>query len=124
MKYSWIFRWTKFRTNRERRSILWAKWRGIFINIQQADKKHVKDINAWLQRNRVNGESREDAFGFRRDPNFSSYQENVQERDSGGGVSNASLFISIRAISLPLDAASVLVSLNRLDANQKGTANG
>ena len=64
-------------------------------------------------------------MGFRREPNFSSYQENLQERDSGGrGVSNASLFTSIRAISLPLDAVSVLVSVNGLDDNQKRTANG
>jgi hypothetical protein len=54
-----------------------------------------------------------------------SYQENSQERDSargvgeGRGVSNTSLFISIRAISLSLEAASVLVCLNGLDANQK-----
>ena len=49
----------------------------------------------------------------------------MQERDSGeGGVSNASLFISTRAISLPLDAANALVSLNGLDANQKDRANG
>jgi len=41
-----------------------------------------------------------------------------------GGVSNASLFISTRAISLPLDAANALVSLNGLDANQKDRANG
>jgi hypothetical protein len=55
-------------------------------------------------------------------PSLFSYQENFQERDSGGGgvgESNVSLFISIRAISLPLDAVSVLVCLNGLDANQK-----
>jgi hypothetical protein len=62
-------------------------------------------------------ESRDDSFPFRRELSFFlSLSGDVVTRD---GVSNASLFPSIRAISLPLDKVNDLVCLNLLRTNQK-----